>query len=142
MQGRRDGPLPQAGGAAADHLTVRQVLHAIVGIAFWAVTVLLWYVLWIEHKATRAGLLDSAARVAICLGIVLGLTMWWISHNVAINRRKGPRKGRPVLPPDTHNDRLGRRLVWELDRGAADAPAAGHLLVELDGSVKRYRSAA
>jgi hypothetical protein len=121
---------------------VRQALHIVIGIAFWAITAVLWYVLWIEHKATRASLLDSAARVAICLGIILGVTMWWVSHNVAINRRKGPRKGRRALAPNTYNDRLGRPLVWALDGGADGAPAAGHLVVELDGEVKSYRSAA
>ena len=121
---------------------VRQVLHVVVGLVFWAITAVLWYLLWIQHKATRASLLVSATRVAICLGIVLGLTMWWISHNVGISRRKGPRTGRAALPPNTHNDRLGRRLVWDLDGGVEDAPAAGHLVVDIDGNVKTYRNAA
>ena len=117
---------------------MRQILHIVVGVVFWVVTAVLWYALWIQHKATRVSLLDSAARVAICLGIVLGLTMWWVSHNIAINRRKGPRRGRAELSPNTHNDRLGRRLAWEQE---GDALAAGHLVVEIDGDVKTYRSA-
>jgi hypothetical protein len=121
---------------------MRQALHVVTAIAFWAITAVLWYVLWMQHKATPASVLDSATRVAVCLGIVLGVTMWWVSHNVAINRRKGPRTGRPALPPNTHNDRLGRRLVWALDGGAEDAAAAGHLVVDTDGFVKTYRSAA
>ena len=121
---------------------MRQLLHIGVGILFWIVTVLLWWLLWAQHKATGAALLDGATRVAVCVGIVLGLTMWWISHNVAINRRKGPRTGRPDVPPDTEADRLGRRLVWSLDGGAAGAVDARHLVVDVDGDVKSYRRAA
>jgi hypothetical protein len=131
----------QARGVSVDDLGVRQALHVVIGIAFWALTAVLWYMLWTQHKATGASLLSSAARVGICLGAVLGVTLWWVSHNVAISRRKGPRTGRPALPPNTYNDRLGRRLAWELEGGAADAPAAGHLVVEIDGHVKTYRSA-
>jgi hypothetical protein len=120
---------------------VRQLLHAGVGILFWIVTLLLWWLLWAQHKATGTALLDGATRVAVCVGIVLGLTMWWISHNVAISRRKGPRTGRPDVPADTESDRLGRRLVWEVGGGAAGALDAHHLVVDVEGDVKTYRRA-
>lgn len=118
---------------------MRQVLHALIGIAFWAIAVLLWWLLWAQRKATGAALLDSATRVAVCVGIVLGLTMWWVSHNVAINRRKGPRKSRLDLPPSTASDRLGRRLAWNVDGGVEGARAADHLVLDIDGDVKVYR---
>jgi hypothetical protein len=118
---------------------VRQTVQIVVGLAFWALTLLLWGLLWVEHKATRAALLDGATRVTVCVGIVLGLTMWWISHNVAISRRKGPRMGRPEVPANTETDRLDRRLVWALDGEVDGASKASHLVVEVEGDAKSYR---
>jgi hypothetical protein len=120
---------------------VRQVAHIIVGLAFWVLTVLLWWLLWREHKATAGALFDTATRVGLCVGIVLGLTIWWINHNVAIYRRKGPRRARADVPANTRSDRLGRRLVWDVAGGAEGARTAGHVVVEVDGDVKTYRAA-
>lgn len=118
---------------------MRQALHIVVGIAFWALTVMLWWLLWAEHKATGAALFDSAARVAVCIGIVLGLTMWWVSHNVAIHRRKGPRRRRLDVPADTTGDRLGRAVAWRVAGGVEGARTADHLVLDVDGDLKVYR---
>jgi hypothetical protein len=120
---------------------VRQIAHVVVGVAFWVLMVLLWWMLWTEHKATAAALSDTATRVGLCIGVVTGLTMWWVGHNVAIHRRKGARRQRADVPVDTTSDRLGRRLVWDLPDGPGGADAAGHVVVEIDGNVKTYRSA-
>jgi hypothetical protein len=120
---------------------VRQIVHIVVGVAFWALMILLWWMLWSEHKATAAALSDTATRVGLCIGIVTGLTMWWVSHNVAIHRRKGSRRGRADVPPSTTSDRLGRHLVWDLAGGADAARSAGHVVVEIDADVKTYRAA-
>lgn len=118
---------------------MRQLLQTVVGIAFWVIMVLLWWMLWTEHKATAAALFGTATRVGVCVGIVLGLTMWWVSHNVAIHRRKGPRRGRPDVAPNTANDRLGRSLVWDVRGGVDGARAADHLIVDIAGDAKAYR---
>jgi hypothetical protein len=120
---------------------MRQFLHAALAIAFWVLVVALWVMLWAQHKASGAALLGTAARIAICVGLVLSLTLWWVGHNVGIYRRKGPRKGRPSAAPDVAGDRLGRQLVWALDGGHAAAPALRHLVIELDGELKTYRAA-
>jgi TRAP-type uncharacterized transport system fused permease subunit len=120
---------------------MRQLLHATLAIAFWVLLVLLWVMLWVQHKASGAAVVGTAARIAICVGLVLSLTLWWVGHNLGIYRRKGPRKGRPSARPDVTADRLGRQLLWALEGGAAEALAVGHLVVELDGDLKTYRAA-
>jgi hypothetical protein len=120
---------------------VRQLLHTIVGLAFWVLFILLWGTLWFQHKASGAALLDSFARLAVCAGIVFGLTLWWVSHNVSIYRRKGPRTGRPTVQPQLEHDRLGRALVWALDGGADAARSAGHVVIEVESDLKSYASA-
>jgi hypothetical protein len=73
------------------------------------------------------------------MGAVLAVTIWWIRHNVAIYRRKGPRRGRPENPPRTDEDRLGRDVAWTMPGGAPAALAERHLVVEVVGDLKTYR---
>jgi hypothetical protein len=120
---------------------VRQLLHALVGIAFWVLLVVLWWLLFRDGKATAAAWSGTAVRLGLCVGIVLGVTLWWVSHNVGIHRRRGARKGRADMPPNTASDRLGRRVTWDVPAGVEGARAAGHLVVELDGDAKTYRAA-
>jgi hypothetical protein len=118
---------------------MRQVVHAIVGIAFWLLLAALWVVLALGHKATGAAFRGAGFQVAVLIGAVFAITMWWIRHNVGIYRRKGPRQERASQPPRTDEDRLGRRLRWAMPGGAPTARAEHHLVIELDGDVKTYR---
>jgi hypothetical protein len=118
---------------------MRQVVHAIVGIAFWLLLAALWVMLVLGHKATGAAFRGAGFQVAVLTGVVFAITMWWIRHNVGIYRRKGPRTERANQPPRTDEDRLGRRLRWAMPGGARTARAQQHLVIELDGDVKTYR---
>ena len=120
---------------------MRQVVHKLVGVLFWALLILLWFTLVIEHKAGRTNIAYSVQYLAIVAGAVLAVTLWWIHHNTRIYRRKGPRLGRPEIPARIDEDRLGRPLRWQLDGGAPEALATGHLVIELDGAAKVYREA-
>lgn len=120
---------------------MRHAAHVIVGLAFWLVLVGLWALLVVEDKATVAAFRDTALQVAVIVGIVLAVTTWWIRHNVAIYRRKGPRQGRATIAPRVDEDRLGRRVRWSMPGGVRTARAQRHLVVELDGDEKIYRRA-
>ena len=117
---------------------MRQLWHAAIGLAFWALLVVLWILLVVEDKAGAANITYSVAYVAVIVGAVLAVTLWWIRHNTNIYRRKGPRTGRPEMPPRTDEDRLGRPIRWQLDGGAAAATDAGHLVIDVDGPAKVY----
>ena len=120
---------------------MRQALHVAIGLAFWALLAVLWVALAHEGKASSAAFADTGLQLAALMGAVLAITIWWIRHNVAIYRRKGPRRGRAEMAPRTDQDRLGHALRWDLSDGAAAAAAEQHLIVELEGSVKTYRRA-
>ena len=120
---------------------MRQFLHKLIGIFFWIVIVALWVQLAREGKAGGANLAYSVQYVGAIAGAVLAVTSWWIRHNLSIYRRKGPRVGRPELPPRTEEDRLGRPLRWQLGGGVDAALHVSHLVVELDGPAKVYREA-
>lgn len=118
---------------------MRQLAHIALGAAFWLVLLASWFVLALEHKATADAFRDTAAQLAVLMGAVLAITIWWIRHNVGIYRRKGARTGRAAVPPRTDEDRLGRPLQWALAGGPLNAQTHQHLVVEFDGDVKVYR---
>jgi hypothetical protein len=119
---------------------MRQVAHVAIGVAFWVLLVALWVVLAMQGKASGAAFRDTGVWLAALMGAVLAVTLWWIRHNVAIYRRKGPRRGRPEDPPRTHADRLGRDVEWQLPGGAPIALTHRHLVVDVAGELKTYRS--
>ena len=118
---------------------MRQKIHIALGVACWLLFAALWVKLFAEDKAGAAALRDTGVQLAAVIGLVLALTTWWIRHNVAIYRRKGPRTGRPSQPPRTDEDRLGRPIRWDLAGGPIAARERTHLVVDLDGDVKSYR---
>jgi hypothetical protein len=118
---------------------MRQVAHVIAGIAFWLALAGMWAILVIGHEAKSAAFQSAGFEVAVIIGVVVAITMWWIRHNVAIHRRKGPRTERANQSPRTDEDRLGRRLRWAMPGGARGARDQAHLVVEVHGDVKTYR---
>lgn len=120
---------------------MRQLAHKAIGVAFWTLLVVLWILLIRDHKAGGRNIAYSVQYLAMVGGAVLSVTLWWIHHNRRIYRRKGPRTGRPEMPPRTDEDRLGRPIRWQTEGGPAGACDVGHLLVELDGAAKVYLQA-
>jgi hypothetical protein len=118
---------------------MRQAGHSAVGLAFWALLILLWVKLVRDGRAGAENVAYSAQYISIVAGAVLAVTIWWIRHNTRIYRRKGPRTGRAELAPRCDEDRLGRPVRWQLDEGADGARDAGHLVVDFDGEAKVYR---
>jgi hypothetical protein len=121
---------------------MRQTLHVAVGLAFWALLAALWVALALEGKASGAAFRDTGLQLAVLMGVVLAITIWWIRHNVGIYRRKGPRRGRVDLQPRTDEDRLGHAVRWALPDGPAAAATEQHLVIELHGQIKTYSAAA
>jgi hypothetical protein len=120
---------------------MRQKVHIGIGLAFWALFIALWVKLFADHKAGVAAFRDTGIQLAAVVGVVVAASTWWIRHNVGIYRRKGPRRGRPSLPPRTDEDRLGRAVRWDLPGGAIAAREHAHLIVALHGDDKTYRRA-
>jgi hypothetical protein len=120
---------------------MRQLSHKLIGAFFWFLIVALWVLLFRAGKAGSANLTYSVQYVGVIAGAVLAVTLWWIRHNLSIYRRKGPRVGRPELPPRIDEDLLGRPIRWQLGGGADAALHVSHLVVELDGAAKVYREA-
>jgi hypothetical protein len=120
---------------------MRQASHKLVGVLFWLLLVAMWLRLADSGSVTATNIIDSIQYVAVMAGAVVALTLYWVRHNVAIHRRKGPRAGSPSRAPRTDADRLGRPLRWSLPGGHAAAVGAAHLVVDIEDDVKVYRRA-
>ena len=120
---------------------MRERLHQLVGVAFWALLVGMWVLLAGSDRVSAANIVDSIQYVTAISGAVLALTLYWIRHNVAIHRRKGPRAASPIRAPRIDADRLGRPLQWSLPGGHAAAVGEPHLVVDVVDGTKVYRRA-
>ena len=118
---------------------MREFAHKVIGLAFWLLLAGLWVLLAHEGRASGAAFRATGVWLAALMGAVLAVTIWWIRHNVAIYRRKGPRLGRPENPARTDEDRLGRPVAWTMPGGAPAALAESHLVVEIVNDLKTYR---
>jgi hypothetical protein len=114
----------------------------VVGVVFWLVLIGLWVLLAHEGRASGAAFRNTGVQLAALIGAVWAITSWWIRHNVGIYRRKGPRRGRPDLPPRLDVDRLGHRVHWAVPDGPEATAAEEHIIVELHDGVKTYHGAA
>lgn len=89
-------------------VTIRGVFHSSVAVLTW---ILFFY--WWRQVIPQASVDDvSVALLAIFLTTLCTsvLTLLWIRHNVAIFRRKGPRKALPSVSEERTDDHLGRKL--------------------------------
>lgn len=119
---------------------MRQFGHKLVALVFWALMLALWVIIVRQNKAGIGNITYSVQYLSVVTGAVLAVTIWWIRHNQAIFRRKGPRAGRAEVPPNIEEDRLGRPLTWAVRGGHYQARRARHLEVDVseDGR-KVYR---
>lgn len=117
------------------------MLHALVGLAFWALFVYLWVDVVRDGKAAPQALALTAVQVVGVAAVVLLVTLVWIRHNVSIHRRRGPRPGRATAAADTTHDRLGRPVAWQLPGGSAAAVIAPHLVADVVDGQKVYAAA-
>jgi hypothetical protein len=118
---------------------MRQLGHKLVGILFWLLLALMWVMAVRQHKAGASNFVYSVQYISIVTGAVLAVTLLWIRHNRSIYRRKGPREGRPEVPPRVDQDRLGRPLTWAMRGGHFQAQRARHLVVDVEDGRKVYR---
>jgi hypothetical protein len=83
---------------------------------------------------------DSADLRVLILGtllIVPLLTLAWVAHNVAIHRRRGPRRQVRTLAPHYLLDFNGRAVVADFEQ----LRSAPRIVIGIDGDRKHYRSA-
>jgi len=103
----------------------------VVGILTWALLLAGWWI-----TVSDGNFVDTRVLIAlpVLAGVVAALTAWWVRHNRAIYRHKGPRR---AVPPGTHDwryDRLGRLVLADEQR----LREANIVAVSVNGSFKRF----
>jgi hypothetical protein len=78
-------------------------------VFFWLLFAALWYrVYWIT---SIGDVKDAVAYLAAITAVYGALVTVWVLHNVAIYRKKGPRKGVVSLSFSAIHDNLGSYIV-------------------------------
>ena len=99
----------------------------------WVAFGAFWVKVGLETPLSLA--VQTAVGLAVTLAVSVAVTSWWVRHNLAIYRRRGPRKQVPQATMAFVEDFLGRRLDADWDR-LRDAPT---ITVTIDGGRKVYR---
>jgi hypothetical protein len=108
----------------------RGLVHALGVIIGWLVFALFWWLVLARPWESR----DLWLLIVGSLVLLPIITAIWVVHNVALFRRRGPRRSVPAVDPQFERDSLDRPLIadWSLVRTAQQVTIAH------DGAAKRY----
>lgn len=109
---------------------LRGLLHALGVIVGWLLFALFWWLVLARPWESR----DLWLLIVGSLVLLPIITAIWVVHNVALFRRRGPRRSVPAVDPVFDRDSLNRPLVadWALLR------ATQEVTIAFDGAAKRY----
>ncbi len=108
-------------------VTVRGVFHGLVALLGWILFVHWWRRVIPQITETDA----SAALIFIAATFLatLVVTLAWVSYNIRIFRRKGPRLRLPDVSEDRDADSLGRTIDGPDGESLRKAPV---IVIEVD----------
>jgi hypothetical protein len=92
---------------------IRIALQAVATAVAWVLFVAGW--IDVARGADQSLVVYTALAMFAVTIISLGITAWWIAHNMAIFRRKGPRRNLRTITFDRQKDFLGQELVADWD---------------------------
>lgn len=127
----RPRPPTQAG-------TGRRLLHLLIALAGWALFLWWWWLVLgrTDPQEVRFTGIFILATLVLCV-VMTGL---WAAHNVAIFKRRGPRKRVRDVTYDFSRDRLGRVVSFGGPLEQMEIAPIVHIRLEHEGKV--YRTAA
>ena len=94
---------------------------------FWAWSLVL-------RTVTARAVLATVVFIVVSLALNVAVVTLWITHNVGLFARKGPRKGINNLPFNAEHDFLGRTLVGDWD----ELRNTNQVAVVVQGNHKRF----
>ncbi len=112
-------------------LTVRGVFHGIIALLGW---ILFFH--WWRRVVPQITERDASAALVFILAtllVTLVVTLSWVSYNIHLFRRKGPRKRLPDVPEIRDADFLGRKIDGPAD---GSLRAAQVIVISVDGDRK------
>lgn len=115
----------------------KEIMQALLGVLFWAVVGLMWFVLIRNNEVSWDAAFSSTKMIGAMALVTLILMALWIRHNLHIYESKGPRRGQPNFKPRTDIDKLGRKVVW--DDGLEANLQSNYVAIDILGEIKRYR---
>ncbi len=115
-------------------LTVRGAFHGLIALSGW----ILFFYWWrrVVPQITQTDATAALLFIAATFLVTLAVTLWWVSYNIRIFRRKGPRTRLPDVLEDRDADVLGRAIDGPGDRSLRQAQV---IVIAVDGERKSVR---
>lgn len=113
-------------------LTFRAAFHGLIALSGWILFVYWWR--RVVPQITRTDASAALVFIAATFLVTLAVTLWWVSYNIRIFRRKGPRTRLPDVPEDRNADVLGRAIDGPDDGSLRRAQV---IVIAVDGETKR-----
>lgn len=109
---------------------LRRLVHAVAILGGWFLFFYWWYVVAVQHwNKTLIALI-----ILVTLIVAPTVTIAWVSHNLSLFRRKGPRLGVPKVAMEYARDWNGRAVEADW-KSLGDA---GLVVVTVEGDRKVY----
>ena len=92
----------------------RRALHHLMALAGWILFVYWWWIVF--QRVSETEIRFTLVFIALALAFVVLITVFWVLHNRAIWKRKGPRRKPIESPGFVKRDSLGRRVRFAESR--------------------------
>ncbi len=112
-------------------LTVRGAFHGLVALCGWILFVYWWR--RVTPQITETDATAALVFIASTFLVTLVITLSWVSYNVRIYRRKGPRTRLPDVSDNRDTDFLGRPIDGPDDGSVRKAQV---IVIAVDGERK------
>lgn len=129
-------PLPVEKGSTLPirdrRLTVRGAFHGLIALLGWVLFVYWWHL--VIPQVTGGEALAALIFIGSTFLATVVVTLSWVSYNIGIFRRKGPRKALPDVSEYRDADVLGRTIDRPVDGSLFEARV---IVIAVDGDRKR-----
>lgn len=115
-------------------LTVRGAFHGLIALLGWVLFVYWWHLVipQVTGREAYAALIFIGAAFLVTVVV----TLLWVSYNVGIFRRKGPRMALPDVSENRDADVLGRMIDQPVDGSLLEARI---VVIAVEGDRKRIQ---
>ena len=113
----------------------RQLFHAVIAVAGWAVFAYWWWLVFRRVNATEVRY--TVWFLAVALFVIVFVTALWALHNKMLFRRLGPRTKLREVQEDFSRDTVGRPV--DMPAVPEECLTADIIVIRIEGQTKVYQ---
>lgn len=115
-------------------LTVRSTFHGLIALLGWILFVYWWHL--VIPQVTGSEAFAALVFIGAAFLATVVVTLLWVSYNIGIFRRKGPRMALPDVSENRDADVLGRMIDRPVDDSLLEARV---IVIAVEGDRKRIQ---